>query len=32
MNGLFAAWSPPSVETFHDAGAFRDLVFAGPAR
>ena len=31
-DGVFAAWSPPSVETFHDAGAFRDLVFAGPVR
>lgn len=29
---LFAAWSPPSVKSFHDAGAFRDLVFASPAR
>ena len=29
-DGVFAAWSPPSVKTFHDAGAFRDLVFEGP--
>jgi Carbohydrate family 9 binding domain-like len=29
---VFAAWSPPSGRSFHDAGAFRDLVFAGPAR
>jgi LmbE family N-acetylglucosaminyl deacetylase len=28
--GVFAAWSPPSVKTFHDAAAFRDLVFLGP--
>jgi len=27
-----AAWSTPSVKSFHDAGAFRDLVFASPAR
>ena len=26
---VFAAWSPPSVASVHDAGAFRDLVFAG---
>jgi hypothetical protein len=28
-DAVFAAWSPPSVPSFHDAGAFRDLVFAG---
>ena len=27
-DAVFAAWSPPSVQSFHDAGAFRDLVFA----
>jgi hypothetical protein len=27
-DAVFAAWSPPSVATIHDAGAFRDLVFA----
>jgi hypothetical protein len=32
QDAVFAAWSPPSVESFHDAGAFRDLVFASPAR
>ena len=26
-DAVFAAWSPPSAESFHDAGAFRDLVF-----
>lgn len=31
-DAVFAAWSPPSVRSFHDAGAFRDLVFAGAAR
>jgi hypothetical protein len=31
-DGVFAAWSPPSVKSFHDAGAFRDLVFVGPTR
>ena len=31
-DAVFAAWSPPSVKSFHDAGAFRDLVFRGPAR
>ena len=31
-DAVFAAWSPPSVKSFHDAGAFRDLVFAGAAR
>ena len=31
-DAVFAAWSPPSVKSFHDAGAFRDLVFASPAR
>ena len=31
-DAVFAAWSPPSVQSFHDAGAFRDLVFASPAR
>ncbi len=30
-DAVFAAWSPPSVQSFHDAGAFRDLVF-GDAR
>jgi cellulose/xylan binding protein with CBM9 domain len=28
-DAVFAAWSPPSVQSFHDAGAFRDLVFGG---
>ncbi|HSD65471.1 MAG TPA: carbohydrate-binding family 9-like protein, partial [Vicinamibacteria bacterium] len=32
QDAVFAAWSPPSGRSFHDAGAFRDLVFAGPAR
>jgi hypothetical protein len=27
-DAVFAAWSPPSVQSFHDAGAFRDFVFA----
>jgi hypothetical protein len=27
-DAVFAAWSPPSGPSFHDAGAFRDLVFA----
>lgn len=27
-DGVFAAWSPPSVTSFHDAAAFRPLVFA----
>jgi hypothetical protein len=31
-DAVSAAWSPPSGETFHDPGAFRDLVFVGPAR
>ena len=31
-DAVFAAWSPPSVASFHDAGAFRDFVFAGSAR
>jgi hypothetical protein len=31
-DAVFAAWSPPSVQSFHDAGAFCDLVFAGAAR
>jgi hypothetical protein len=31
-DGVFAAWSPPSVQSFHDAGAFRDLVFVGASR
>ena len=26
------AWSPPSLKSFHDTSAFRDLVFVGPAR
>jgi hypothetical protein len=26
---VYAAWSPPSGPSFHDAGAFRDLVFVG---
>ena len=29
-DAVFAAWSPPSVKSFHDAAAFRDLVFLGP--
>jgi hypothetical protein len=31
-DAVFAAWSPPSVASFHDASAFRDFVFAGVAR
>lgn len=31
-DAVFAAWSPPSVDSFHDAGAFRDFVFAGAKR
>jgi hypothetical protein len=31
-DGVFAAWSPPAVRSFHDAGAFRDFVFGGKAR
>lgn len=31
-DGVFAAWSPPSGHSFHDAGAFRDLVFAEAPR
>ena len=31
-DAVFAAWSPPSGPSFHDAGAFRDLVFGGAAR
>jgi hypothetical protein len=31
-DAVFAAWSPPSVKSFHDAGAFRDFVFLAPAR
>ncbi len=31
-DAVFAAWSPPSVQSFHDAGAFRDFVFAGATR
>jgi hypothetical protein len=31
-DAVFAAWSPPSVKSFHDAGAFRDLVFLGPTK
>jgi len=27
-DGVFAAWSPPSVKSFHDAQAFRPLVFS----
>jgi hypothetical protein len=26
-DAVFAAWSPPSVPSFHDAGAFRYLIF-----
>jgi hypothetical protein len=29
---VFAALSPPSAESFHDASAFRDLVFVGASR
>jgi cellulose/xylan binding protein with CBM9 domain len=29
-DAVFAAWSPPSGPSFHDPGAFRDLVFGGP--
>jgi hypothetical protein len=32
QGAVFAAWSAPSVKSFHDAAAFRDLVFVGPAR
>jgi hypothetical protein len=32
QDAVFAAWSPPSVKSFHDAGAFRDLVFVGQGR
>ncbi|HSD26115.1 MAG TPA: carbohydrate-binding family 9-like protein [Vicinamibacteria bacterium] len=31
-DAVFAAWSPPSAQSFHDAGALRDLVFGGAAR
>jgi hypothetical protein len=31
-DAVFAAWSPPSAQSFHDAGAFRDLVFVSAAR
>jgi len=31
-DAVFAAWSPPSVQSFHDPGAFRDLLFARAAR
>jgi hypothetical protein len=31
-DAVSAAWSPPSGGSFHDPGAFRDLVFGGPAR
>jgi hypothetical protein len=31
-DAVFAAWSPPSARSFHDAGAFRNFVFAGAAR
>jgi hypothetical protein len=31
-DAVFAAWSPPSGPSFHDAGAFRALVFAGATR
>jgi hypothetical protein len=31
-DAVFAAWSPPSAQSFHDAGAFRDFVFGGVAR
>jgi Carbohydrate family 9 binding domain-like len=31
-DAVFAAWSPPSVRSFHDAGAFRDLVFVSAGR
>jgi Carbohydrate-binding family 9 len=31
-DAVFAAWSPPSAKSFHDAGAFRDLVFEGVPR
>jgi hypothetical protein len=29
QDAVFTAWSPPSVASFHDASAFRDLVFKG---
>ncbi|HEY8232478.1 MAG TPA: carbohydrate-binding family 9-like protein [Vicinamibacteria bacterium] len=31
-DAVFAAWSPPSAKSFHDAGAFRDFVFAAARR
>lgn len=31
-DAVFAAWSPPSVKTFHDASAFRDFVFVAAPR
>ncbi len=31
-DAVFAAWSPPSGQSFHDAGAFREFVFLPPAR
>jgi hypothetical protein len=31
-DAISAAWSPPSGESFHEPGAFRDLVFAFPAK
>jgi hypothetical protein len=31
-DAVFAAWSPPSEKSFHDAKAFRDLVFEGAPR
>jgi len=32
QDAVFAAWSPPSVKSFHDASAFRDFVFAAAPR
>lgn len=32
QDAVFAAWSKPSVKTFHDAAAFRDLKFVGAGR
>jgi hypothetical protein len=31
-DAVFAAWSPPAGRSFHDAGAFRNLVFEGAAK
>ena len=31
-DAVFAAWSKPSVKSFHDPAVFRDMVFLGAAR